>query len=200
MGGLKVGIVSPEISCSNVVHGCWYIKCSSGRCQACYSNILFLNKSCFINAKFNFLLNYAEIRAHNHKGNNLKTGNWKSCSLFCRGTYGPAQVVMDDQLFEDVSKYISHYRPATQSPFVFLNWSGSQMVAGGIGGALTEELRRLGSTKRFIHCHHCNSLSHFYISAFKLNANCLYSNLFGLNQSFKLAECQWQRCATWRLP
>ena len=26
----------------------------------------FVKKSCFINAKFDFLLNYAEIRVHNH--------------------------------------------------------------------------------------------------------------------------------------
>ena len=64
-------------------------------------------------------------------------------------TYGPAEVVMDKELYGDMKRYITHYRVATDVPFLFVTWNGTQLDSGAVAGALTTELGHAGVEKRF---------------------------------------------------
>ena len=67
-------------------------------------------------------------------------------------TYGPAEVVLDEDLYQDCLKYIKSYRKKSDSEFVFLSWNGKQMDSGLDADALSTELGHAGVEKKVRRC------------------------------------------------
>ena len=66
------------------------------------------------------------------------------------GTYGPAEVVLDKDLYRDVVTYIEVFRLVSSCPTIFLTYNGTKMESGTVAAALTTELGHAGVGKQYV--------------------------------------------------
>ena len=65
-----------------------------------------------------------------------------------QSTHGNAEVIVDTDLYKLMNNYKQNFRPVSDSPYLFLTWTGAQLDSGNIINSLSRELVFVGVEKK----------------------------------------------------
>ena len=104
---------------------------------------------------------FADGKTNTQRGNHIvRVANHKTA-----GKYGPATLVVSEELYMQMEAYVQHFRPAALSTDsrpkdLFVNWGGSSMDSGSVTNALSTELGHAGVEKRLT----CTAVRHLAVT------------------------------------
>ena len=64
------------------------------------------------------------------------------------GIYGPAEMVLSGDIYDELMVYYNHFRPESTHQELLLNWGGSKMTPGTLINGLCKELAAVEIEKR----------------------------------------------------